>query len=308
MVLGQEYNFVTENTILSQGKQCFHRTHYLCHTKDGNCLPRDACPFEAIVTNLYITKVEKKGNCARVSGTYDILVWFKYAQGKLVGHAEAKEVTFTVHIPLTPVGSSVLQGNKARLCVEATKLKVLRVLVERDKKGICQDCCHRLKAEIEQEVLAFEYSLQPLFLPSCLVLKDTSKKTAEKDPVTEPLPEKHVSESKPDLKSSTQGTPRQEEKSPTSPAVIKGKVVNNSGQPLFRAKIKAFDGSKLYVTRTNLDGYYFLPLYPDNYELMIGKSGYIAQTLQLYLSSGEIRSIDFELKRDPARKGFRLKF
>ena len=63
------YILATEKAILSQGKKCVHRTHYLCHTKEGNRLPQDICP-EAVVANLYITDVKRKLGWFRI---YDYL-------------------------------------------------------------------------------------------------------------------------------------------------------------------------------------------------------------------------------------------
>jgi|GEM_PF-4853167 len=306
---GKKRTFVTENTILSFGQQCFQRTHYLCSSKDGNCLPWDTCPLEAVLANLYINKVEKKGSWAKVSGTYDLLVWFKYARGKLLGQAEAKDLAFTAWIPLLPVGKDVLQDHQARLWVQNTKLKVLQVSLEKDLKSSCPGCNYRLRVKVEQEIVAFEYGLRPLFLPSCEDLKIIAAKPVleESGLNSEPSQEKGSKPVGPPPALLTQEPEKQEEQKPTSPAIIKGKVINQKGRPLFRVKIKAFDGTRPYMTRTNLEGYYFLPLYPDSYEITVAKNGYIAQTSKLSLKSGEIRSLDFELQEDPTRRGLRLK-
>lgn len=268
------YILATEKAILSQGKKCVHRTHYLCHTKEGNRLPQDICPLEAVVANLYITDVKKKGSWAKVSGTYDLFVWFRDNQRHTIGLAEVKKFSFTEHISLSTVlKNSVLQGIKSHLCVQNLILKVVRVVTGRCREKNCQDYDQILKVVVEQKLIAFEYSLQPLCLPTCLQSTEETQKTI-----------------------------------PNAPAVIKGKVVTKKGNPLLRVSIKAFDGINEYETKTNSEGKYFLPLYPDEYELVIAKSGYIAQTFKLNLSSGEIKSIDFKLEKKLARKGFRLKF
>jgi len=268
------YIWATEKAVLSQGKKCVHRAHYLCHTKEGNCLPQDICPLEAVVANLYITDVKKKGSWVRVAGTYDLIVWFRHSQSQAIDLAEAKKIPFTEHISLSAVMTNcVLQGVKSHLCVQNSILKIIKVVTERCRDKICQDHSQILKVIVEQELIAFEYGLQPLWLPACLQTSEESQKTI-----------------------------------PTAPAVIKGKVVNQQGSPLPRASIKASDGINDYEAKTDWEGKYFLPLYPDEYELIVAKSGYIAQAFKLNLSSGEIKSIDFGLKKKLARKGLRLKF
>lgn len=266
-------SFVMENTILRQGKQCFQRSHYLCKTKDGNCLPCDSRPFEAIATNLYITKVEKKGDWARVTGKYDVMVWFRYGGGQLIAQSEDKDINFSLQLPLKTVGKPILSGLKTRLCVQNIDLRVVKAVVEKDGKDICPGCSRRLKVVVEQEIIAFESALSPLTLPSSWLLKEIVGSSKKLD--------------------------KFHEKPPTAPALIKGKVINKKGHSLARVKVKACNGNEEYSARTNSDGYYFLALYPDDYELRITSNGYIAQTLQLKLSSGQIKLMDIQLEKDP---------
>lgn len=268
----QGCNLAMEEVVLSQEIKCFHHVHYLCSTREGKCIPQDSCPLEALAANLYITNVERRGDGAKISGTYDVMVWFKYGEGQVVGYSE-KKVFFTVFIPLSLVRTPFI---KTRLCVKNTKLDVLGATLEQDKKNICPGCGYTMKVEIEQEFMVFLQGLQPICQPASLV----------KEYPTPPIPSP----------------------TPTAPAIIKGRVLNKKGSYLFRAKIKVSDGAKSYFTRTNIEGAFFLPLYPDSYELFIAKTGYIAETLQLKLDSGEIKHVVVELEKEPRRKGLRLKF
>lgn len=287
-----------ENVVLRQGEKCFHHTHYLCHTKQGGCIPLDACPFEALVTNLVIRCVQKAGECARVKGSYDVMVWFRYKQGSLVGQAERKELPFTVCIPLANLDNQLGKlGQRTCLAVKSGKLGVIKAGLHLDPQDPLNDCKKEIKVEVEQELLAFEYGLTPVCLPTCLPKECPPPTANPEDQCSAPVAECPVVPS-----------PKERLQAPTAPAVIKGKVVNKKGKPLFRARIKVSDGDKFYRVRTNIEGKFFIPLYPDCYELIAVKNGYIAQNLQLKLVSGEIKQLLFELARDPDVKRLGLKF
>lgn len=138
---------VLKDVICAFGEKCFHNIHYICETTTGDCIPTDACPFNAMVNNLEIQSVTRTGGSVRITGKYDLFVWFRYNGQRMIGQAERLNVPFTVHVPLFSVNNGcreiVCEGGVVlgtEVCALNTRLEVVEAVVERDDKkhGHCR--------------------------------------------------------------------------------------------------------------------------------------------------------------------------
>ncbi len=335
-----------EDVVCRMGQKCFHNIHYLCHTTRGACIPADACPFQALVSNLYIASLTRAGECAGITGTYDVRVWFTYNNGHAIAEAERTAIPFRVHIPLADVAAGCQEivceegiRLETKLCATNLKLEVVEAALEAEKREtVCQGWNTRLKVIVEKEFLVFEHGLQRLCVARCvrkfaphplegssgevcqpfvnptvcpkLCTQDEVQKADVCD-VCPPLQEKPKEDASSSpgaaLLPALQGSPNRDRDMPTSPGAIKGRLMDENGNGLFMARIIASDGKQQFRARTNYKGFFLLPLYPDTYELTAMKRGYIAQTLEITLGSGEIKELELTLAPDPLSKGFRLK-
>jgi hypothetical protein len=147
---------VLKDVICRFGEKCFHDVHYLCSFSqpDGSCskeacIPEDACVFDAIVTNLDITSVERSNGCARVCGNYDLFVFFRFDEQRQVGQAVRNNVPFCVQVPMSSVNDGcqeiVCGGGKrfeTKVCAFNTRLEVVEAVAEQDNTdaNICPGC------------------------------------------------------------------------------------------------------------------------------------------------------------------------
>lgn len=158
---------VLKDVICAFGEKCFHNIHYICRTTDGDCIPSDACPFNAMVNNLEIKSVTRSGGNVRIRGKYDLFIWFRYNGQRMIGQAQRLNVPFSVEIPLFSVNDGcreiVCEGGHVlgtEVCALNTRLEVVEAVVERDsKKKKGKDHCRHDQAEtmeVEVEVLDVE--------------------------------------------------------------------------------------------------------------------------------------------------------
>ncbi|WP_227763827.1 hypothetical protein [Zhaonella formicivorans] len=169
---------VFKDVICRFGEKCFHNIHYLCTTRDtaSGCIPGDACPFEALVTNLRIDSVERANGCVRICGRYDITVFFRFDGQRRIGQAERDNVDFCVQVPLSNVNDGCVEivcedGRKfeTEVCAFNTRLEVVEATVEPDPdaENICHNCPTRLRVVVEKIFRAFEHGPQVLCIPVC---------------------------------------------------------------------------------------------------------------------------------------------
>jgi len=173
---------VLKDVICRFGEKCFHDVHYLCRfTPAGStttpvCIPDDACVFDAIVTNLDITSVSRSNGCVRVCGNYDLFVFFRYDDQRLVGQAVRNNVPFCVQVPLTSVNGGcqeiVCEGGKrfeTKVCAFNTRLEVVEAVAEQDNidANVCEGCNTRIRVVVEKVFRAFEHGKQVLCIPVC---------------------------------------------------------------------------------------------------------------------------------------------
>jgi len=169
---------VLKDVICAFGEKCFHNTHYICENNSGDCLPSDACPFNALVNNLQIHSVCRASGCVRITGTYDIFVWYRYNGQRMVGEAQRLGVPFAVQVPIFAVGDGcgtiVCEDGCAletQVCAQNTRLEVIEAVLEADKKvhgrEACPGCGMRLKVVVEKVFQAFEHGPQVVCLPVC---------------------------------------------------------------------------------------------------------------------------------------------
>ncbi|MDS1030327.1 hypothetical protein RDV78_07500 [Bacillota bacterium LX-D] len=158
------------------GEKCFHDTHYICKDSAGNCLPADACPFDAVVSGLTITSVTPSDSCAQITGTYDIDVFFRFDNQRRVGVATRKDAAFTVQVPLGDVNECFdifcEDGPlPRRVCVFNTRLEVIEAALEPDDidANICPRCEFRFRVVVEKIFRAFEHALQVVCAPVCSI-------------------------------------------------------------------------------------------------------------------------------------------
>ncbi|HHU33320.1 MAG: hypothetical protein ACOX1Y_03145 [Zhaonellaceae bacterium] len=174
---------VLKDVICRFGEKCFHDVHYLCSFSqpDGSCskeacIPEDACVFDAIVTNLDITSVERSNGCARVCGNYDLFVFFRFDEQRQVGQAVRNNVPFCVQVPMSSVNDGcqeiVCEGGKrfeTKVCAFNTRLEVVEAVAEQDNTdaNICPGCGTRIRVTVEKVFRAFEHGKQVLCIPVC---------------------------------------------------------------------------------------------------------------------------------------------
>lgn len=165
---------VLKDVICRFGEKCFHNIHYVCIPED---IPEeDVCPFDANVSNLRINTVERAGNCVRISGLYDICVFFRYDEGRRIGTACREDVAFTVQVPVQPVNggcydiyceSGLLERE---VCAYNTRLEVVEATVEPDGEGdedFCEERDFRIRVVVEKIFRAFEHGCQVICIPAC---------------------------------------------------------------------------------------------------------------------------------------------
>ncbi|WP_227763823.1 hypothetical protein [Zhaonella formicivorans] len=173
---------VLKDVICAFGEKCFHNIHYICETINGECIPSDACPFNAIVNNLQIHTVSRTNGCVRITGTYDIFVWFRFNGQRMIGQAERLCVPFNVQVPIFAVNDGcktlVCEDGEilgTQVCALNTRLDIIEAVVERDVDHhhhhspieVCPDCEFRLKIVVEKIFQAFEHGPQVLCIPVC---------------------------------------------------------------------------------------------------------------------------------------------
>lgn len=175
---------VLKDVICSFGEKCFHNIHYICRTTNGDCIPSDACPFNAIVNNLEINSVARANGCVRITGTYDLFVWFRFNGQRLIGQAERFNVPFAVQVPIFAVDNGCREivcedGGilGTQVCALNTRLEIVEAVVERDDfdddhhhchdENVCPGCSVRLKVVVEKIFQAFEHGPQIVCLPVC---------------------------------------------------------------------------------------------------------------------------------------------
>lgn len=170
---------VLKDVICRFGEKCFHNIHYLCNTPDteDNCIPNDACPFEALVSDLKIDSVQRNGGCVRIEGRYDITVFFRFNGQQRIGKAFRKDVEFVVQVPLQNVNGGCIEivcedGKRleTEVCAFNTRLEIIEAIVEPDghkRDDICPKCDTRLRVVVEKIFQAFEHGLQVLCIPVC---------------------------------------------------------------------------------------------------------------------------------------------
>jgi hypothetical protein len=170
---------VLKDVICRFGEKCFHNIHYLCEadTNGLDCIPPDACPFDATVSNLRIDHVERAGNCVRIRGRYDIAVFFRFDEQRRVGSASRNDVEFAVQVPLQNVNGGCQdivcecgRPLEREVCAFNTRLEVIEAVVEPDGTGtgnVCPGCDFRIRVVVEKVFRAFEHGKQVLCLPVC---------------------------------------------------------------------------------------------------------------------------------------------
>jgi len=172
---------VLQDVICRFGEKCFHDVHYLCNftpagTTTPVCIPEDACVIDATIANLAITSVERSNGCARVCGNYDLNVFFRYDNQRLIGQAVRTDVPFCVQVPLAAVSGGCQEitcegGNslETEVCAFNTRLEVVEAVAEQDNNGanICEGCTTRIRVVVEKVFRAFEHGTQVVCLPVC---------------------------------------------------------------------------------------------------------------------------------------------
>lgn len=172
---------VLKDVICRFGEKCFHDVHYLCNfssttASTQRCIPEDACPFDAIVSNLDITLVERANGCVRVCGNYDLFVFFRFDNQRMVGQAVRNNVPFCVQVPVSEVNGGcvdiVCEGGTTltrEVCAFNTRLEVVEAVVETDgiDADICEGCNTRIRVVVEKVFRAFEHGQQVLCIPVC---------------------------------------------------------------------------------------------------------------------------------------------
>lgn len=169
---------VLKDVICRFGEKCFHNIHYLCEAdvNGRECIPADACPFNAIVNNLRINRVERAGSCVRVEGRYDLVVLFTFDDQRRVGTARREDVEFVVQVPLQPIDGGcqdiVCENDtfQREVCAFNTRLEIVEATVEPDGSetgNICPGCDFRIRVVVEKIFRAFEHGTQVLCIPVC---------------------------------------------------------------------------------------------------------------------------------------------
>jgi hypothetical protein len=177
---------VIKDVLCRFGEKCFHDVHYLCtfSTAPGFrhvptapiCIPDDACVFDAVVTDLEITSVERSNGCARVCGKYDLSVFFRFNEQRQVGQAVRNNVPFCVQVPMSQVNDGCAKifcesGSQfeTEVCAFNTRLEVVEAIVEADNidANICEGCGSRIRVVVEKVFRAFEHGKQVLCVPVC---------------------------------------------------------------------------------------------------------------------------------------------
>ena len=174
---------VLKDVVCRFGEKCFHDVHYLCTFAPTTsalrcppCIPEDACVFDALVTNLEITSVERAGNCARVCGNYDLFVFFRYDEQRMVGQSVRNDVPFCVQVPMIPLDGICnpifCEGGTqfpTEVCAFNTRLEVVEAAAEPDDRdaNVCEGCSTRIRVVVEKVFRAFEHGRKVLCIPVC---------------------------------------------------------------------------------------------------------------------------------------------
>ncbi|MDS1029703.1 hypothetical protein RDV78_04175 [Bacillota bacterium LX-D] len=169
---------VLKDVLCAFGEKCFHNTHYICETMEGDCLPSDACPFNALVNNLIILSITPTNGCVKITGTYDIFVWYRFNNQRMIGQVQRLGVPFNVQVPIFEIegGCNPIiceDGNTlgTQICAVNTRLEVVEAVLEsdarKDHQEACPGCPSRLRVVIEKVFQAFEHGPQVVCLPVC---------------------------------------------------------------------------------------------------------------------------------------------